>query len=85
VTNVQDILMTLNLFMVPQHVEMQAALPDNREELTLLFLLSHDPRHVDEIIRDSGLPTTIVSSTLMVMELKGMIRQLGGMQYVLAR
>jgi len=85
VTNVQDILMVLNLFLVPQHVEIQAALPDNNEERTLLALLSHDPRHVDEIIRDSGLPTTIVSSTLMVMELKGMIRQLGGMQYVLAR
>ena len=85
VTNVQDILMVLNLFLVPQHIEVQAALPDNSEERTLLALLSHDPRHVDEIIRDSGLPTTIVSSTLMVMELKGMIRQLGGMQYVLAR
>ncbi len=85
VTNVQDILMALNLFMVPQHVEIQAALPDNSEERTLLALLSHDPRHVDEIIRDSGLPTTVVSSTLMMMELKGMIRQFGGMQYVLAR
>jgi len=85
VTNVQDILMVLNLFLVPQHIEIQAALPDNNEERTLLALLSHDPRHVDEIIRDSGLPTTIVSSTLMVMELKGMIRQFGGMQYVLAR
>jgi DNA processing protein len=85
VTNVQDILMVLNLFLVPQHVEVQAALPDNSEERTLLALLSHDPRHVDEIIRDSGLPTTLVSSTLMVMELKGMIRQLGSMQYVLAR
>ena len=85
VTNVQDILMALNLFLVPQHVEIQAALPDNSEERTLLALLSHDPRHVDEIIRDSGLPTTVVSSTLMMMELKGMIRQFGGMQYVLAR
>jgi DNA processing protein len=85
VTNVQDILMALNLFMVPQQVEMQTALPDNSEERTLLALLSHDPRHIDEIIRESGLPTTTVSSTLMTMELKGMIRQFGGMQYVLAR
>jgi DNA processing protein len=85
VTNVQDILMALNLFMVPQQVEMQAALPDNSEERTLLALLSHDPLHIDEIIRKSGLPTTTVSSTLMTMELKGMIRQFGGMQYMLAR
>ncbi|MFL5698931.1 MAG: DNA-processing protein DprA, partial [Ktedonobacteraceae bacterium] len=85
VTNVQDILMVLNLFLVPQHVEIQAALPDNSEERTLLALLSHDPLHIDELIRLSGLPTTTVAATLMVMELKGMIRQLGGMQYVLAR
>jgi DNA processing protein len=77
--------MALNLFMVPQQVEMQAALPDNSEERTLLALLSHDPLHIDEIIRESGLPTTRVSSTLVMMELKGMIRQFGGMQYVLAR
>ncbi len=30
----------LNLFMVPQHVEMQTALPGNAEERTLLALLS---------------------------------------------
>lgn len=85
VTNVQDILMALNLFMVPQHIEMQTALPDNLEESTLLALLSHNPLHVDELIRESGLPAMTVTSTLMMMELKGMIRQYGGMQYVLAR
>src|SRR5712692_586061 len=85
VTNVQDILMVLNLFMIPQQIEIQTALPDNDEERTLLALLSHDPRHIDEIIRDSQLPTTVVASTLMMLELKGAIRQLGGMQYVLAR
>ena len=58
--------MALNLFMLPQQVEMQAALPDNSEERTLLALLSHDPLHIDEIIRESGLPTTRVSSTLVM-------------------
>ncbi len=64
---------------------MKAVLPDNDEERTLLKLLSHDPLHVDDLIRESGMATTTVSSTLMMMELKGMIRQVGGMQYVLAR
>jgi DNA processing protein len=85
VTNVQDILMVLNLFMVPQQIEIQTALPDNDEERTLLALLSHEPRHVDEIIRESELPTRDVVSTLGMLELKGVIRLLGGMQYVLAR
>jgi DNA processing protein len=85
VMDVKDILEALNLFMIPQHVEMQAILPENAEEGKLLALLSHEPRHIDELVRESGLPTNIVASTLMTMELKGMIRQVGGMQYVLAR
>ena len=85
VMEVTDILEALNLFMVPQQLEMQAVLPDNDEERFLLKLLSHEPCHIDELIRDSGLATTTVSATLTIMVLKGMINQVGGMQYVLAR
>jgi DNA processing protein len=85
VTDVQDILMALNLFMIPEHIEMQVALPENIEESTLLTLLSHEPRHIDEIIRESGLPVTTVVPTLLMMEIKGMIKQVGAMQYILAR
>ena len=85
VTSVNDILFCLNLFMIPQHLEIQETLPENAEERTLLALLSHDPCHIDEIIRTSELPTMTVTSTLLMMELKGMIKQAGGMQYVLGR
>ena len=85
VTSVNDILFSLNLFMIPQHIEIQETIPDNDEEKTMLALLSHDPRHIDELIRDSDLPTMTVTSTLMMMELKGMIKQVGGMMYVLGR
>src|SRR5260221_1466420 len=85
VMEVNDILEALNLFLIPQQIEMQTALAENAEERTLLELISHDPRHVDDLIRESGLPTTTVTATLMMMELKGMVKQVGGMQYVLAR
>ncbi|MDQ6645218.1 MAG: DNA-processing protein DprA [Chloroflexota bacterium] len=68
VTDVQDILMALNLFMIPEHIEMQTVLPENEEEGILLPLLSHDPCHIDELIRASELPTMTVTSTLMMME-----------------
>jgi DNA processing protein len=71
VMDVKDILEALNLFMIPQHVEMKEVLPDNDEERVLLKLISHEPCHVDELIRGSGLATTTVSSTLMMMESKG--------------
>jgi DNA processing protein len=85
VTCVEDILEELNLTMVAQHREVQAIVPENETEALLLKHLSEEPIHVDELKRESGLPITTVSSTLALMELKGMVRQVGGMNYVLAR
>jgi DNA processing protein len=84
VTNVNDILSSLNLFMIPQQVEAQTALPANAEERTLLDLLDHEARHIDELTRASGLAAQTVAATLTMMELKGMARHVGGMQYALA-
>ncbi len=84
VTNVNDILESLNLYMIPQKSEAQTLLPANDEERTLLNLLSSDPIHIDELIRISEFPANLVSSTLTMMELKGFVRHLGGMQYALA-
>ena len=39
--------------------------------------------HVDEISSKVGLPIEEVTSTLALMELKGMVRQVGGINYVL--
>lgn len=85
VLGIEDIIKALNLFLIPQKRELQAALPENPEEQTLLTLLNHEPQHVDTLIRTSQLPATTVTATLMMMELKGMIKQLGTMQFVLAR
>jgi len=85
VTGVTDVLEELNLTMVPQQVAVQMALPESAEEAALLQHLSPQPTHVDELSRASGLPSAEVSSTLTMMELKGMVQQVGGMRYVLSR
>jgi DNA processing protein len=85
VMDVRDIIESLNLFMIPRQIEMQTVLPENDEEKNLLALLSHEPRHIDDLIRESDLPAHAVSSVLTMMELKGMIKQVGSMQYILAR
>jgi len=85
VLTVEDILEELNLTMISQHVEARAILPENETEAALLQYLSSEPTHVDELGRQSGLPIAQVNSTLALMELKGMVRQVGGMHYVLAR
>jgi DNA processing protein len=85
VTSVNDILESLNLYMIPHHSEAQMLLPATKEEQILLSLLNGEARHIDELIRESDLGVHAVTATLAMMELKGMIRQVGGMQYVLAR
>ena len=85
VLGVQDILEELNLTMIEHQAEARAVLPTDPTEAQLLSLVSDNPTHVDEICRQSALPIHEVSSTLAMMELKGMVRQVGGMQYTLAR
>jgi len=40
---------------------------------------------VDDLQQQLGIPIAQVTSTLALMELKGMVRQVGGMKYVVAR
>ncbi len=84
VRNAEDILEELNLTMIPRQIEMKEFVPANETEALLLKHLSHEPTHIDELCRQSDLPIATVSSTLSMMELKGIVRQLGGMNYALA-
>ena len=47
--------------------------------------MTHEPLHMDEIRNQTGLPIERVSATLVMMELKGMVRQVGGQNYVAVR
>ncbi len=85
VTRARDILEQLNFYLVPQQVEAKTILPENDEERMLLAHLSHEPRHIDEIIQASTLSAPQVSALLTMLELKGMIRHMGGMQYILVQ
>ena len=60
-------------------------IPGDAVEAKLVSLLSEEPKHVDELCVESGLPVSEVTATLTLMELKGLARQVGGMNYVMAR
>jgi DNA processing protein len=85
VTCAQDILEELNLTMVTHHTEAREVIPANQTEAILLEHLSAEPVHADDLGRQTGLLAADVSSTLTMMELKGMVRHVGGMNYVAAR
>ena len=80
-----DILEELNLTLVTEHKQARLALPANDTEQRLLACLSDDPIHVDEIGAQVAMPISHITGTLALMELKGMVRQVGGMNYIVAR
>ena len=89
VTSTRDILECLNIYVLPRDEEARTQLktiaPDSSEEHALLKCLSLEACHIDELTRKSELEANTVAATLVMMELKGMVKHVGSMHYVLAR
>ena len=83
VADVDDILEELDL----SHIKAQTRItterlqPANDTEDAIFEQLSADPIHVDIIVRQTNLPTATVTSTLTMLELKGLAESAGPMQY----
>ena len=82
VSDDKDILEELNLSSVGRQIEMTALFPEDDNESQVLRYVTYDPVHIDEVRRGSGLDTPAVSSALAIIELKGLIKQVGGMNYI---
>lgn len=85
VMDVKDILDEFDIVhhTVQTRVATEQIAPANEHEIKILDYLSADPIHVDDLVRMSGLPVSVVSSTLTILELKSLIRSVGYMQYSL--
>jgi DNA processing protein len=87
ILSVDDVLAELNLTRDGSETRaaVQEIVPENDTERAILACLGEEARHIDEVCRASGLPISTVSSALALLELKGLVRQMGGMQYSLNR
>ncbi|MBI1282301.1 MAG: DNA-protecting protein DprA [Anaerolineaceae bacterium] len=85
VMDVADILDEFNIVHrnVQTSVVTEQIAPANDNEIKVLDYLNADPIHIDDLVRMSGLSVAIVSSTLTILELKGLARSVGYMQYCL--
>lgn len=81
----QELLEVLDLSLVNERMEIRQVLPADPVEARLLAILSSQPLHVDDIRTQAELPIETVSASLALMELKGIVRQVGGMHYVAVR
>ena len=83
--SVHDLMQALNLTRMSEQKAARKIIPADETEARLMDVLGEEPRHVDEIRNQTALPIEKVSATLALMELKGMVRQVGGMNYVAVR
>lgn len=53
----------------------------NPRERQIYEMLGAEPRHIDEVITEAELAPSIVSSTLLTLEIRGLVRRLPGQLY----
>lgn len=83
--SVHDLMQALDITRVGEQKAARRIMPGDETEAKLLNVLGSEPLHVDDIRSQSELPIEKVSAALALMELKGMVRQVGGMNYVAVR
>ncbi len=87
VLGANDILEELDVSFINSQTRIQAEQiqPANDTEDKVLRQLGPEPIHVDLIVRQTQLPAATVTSTLTLLELKGLAQSAGPMQYCRAR
>lgn len=73
-----DLVEELDMQLKVDKAAVEQILPSNKQEGNIASALKQEPLHLDELARILGLPVAQVSTTLTVMELKGMVKQAGG-------
>lgn len=81
----QDVLDLMNMSLITEQQMVKKTLPSDPREALLFHTVGDEPQHVDEISTIVNLPIEEVTSTLALMELKGMVRKTFGMKYVAVR
>lgn len=80
-TEPSDILEELDIQVKVDREKIEKVMPSTKEETELLEILTNEPLHLDEVARISSLDTPSVSARLTIMELKGLVKNMGGGVY----
>lgn len=79
-----DIISALDLLRVSNYINNKKILPTTGEEKIILSFLNFEPLHINELAKLSSMPITSLNSNLVVMEMKGMVKNIGNMEYIAA-
>lgn len=83
VVEAKDILDCFNISEMKPSLPAVAMVPESKEEELIIAFLKDEPRHVNELVRLTKLDTSKINGTLVIMEMKGMVRNMGGMKYAI--
>lgn len=81
VTQVNDVLEDLDLQLMVDQDRLNKVMPGSKDEEKIVKVLSSESLHLDEIARISGFHVSEVSARLSIMELKGLVINLGSGVY----
>ncbi|MCG2685890.1 DNA-processing protein DprA [Candidatus Parcubacteria bacterium] len=81
VQTAQDVLEELDLESKKEICQAREILPESAEEGVILDALTGGELTADEIVRKSDMSSSVVNSTLTLMLMKGMVRELGNSRY----
>ncbi len=77
-----EILDALNLDRRDEYRYARKVIPENDIELVLMTLLKNEPMHVDEISAATGISIDKISATLIMMKIKGLVKETNHLTYV---
>jgi len=85
VTRALDILEMYHLEHAENFAKAKNAITNSPTEATILTTLSREPTHVDDLLQRAELSGPEINSTLTLMEMKGTVRNVGNMMYVITK
>ena len=81
VAGAEEIIEALDLARAADFIGNKKIMPESREEEIIISNLKDEPLHINDLIRLTNLDTSKINATLIIMEMKGMVKNLGSMMY----
>lgn len=85
VRSAQDIMEDLGLGGSAPAQPVQQSLPLTDDERRFIALITDQPQHLDELVAAANLPVSAGSAVATMLELKGLVRNVGAQHYIRAR
>ena len=84
VTSARDVLEDMGMGLPAEGEAKQQTFPMTDDERHLYKYIRWEPMHIDEIAASAGIPSHSAGALLTMLELKGAVRDAGGMHFVRA-